>query len=82
MFGIESVSYGALLSPVLLAKLPHDLRLIVSKGVRLQSRQDELLMAAFEIEFSASIVSAQPILKSLSPLLTWNVCNCRHGQVR
>lgn len=32
-FGIEATSYGALLSPVLLAKLPPDMRLIVSKKV-------------------------------------------------
>ena len=31
--GIEATSYGALLSPVLLAKLPPELRLIVSRKV-------------------------------------------------
>ena len=37
--GIEAASYGALLSPVLLAKLPPELRLIVSRKVS-ASNQD------------------------------------------
>ena len=39
--GVEATSYGAMLSSVLLTKLPPDLRLIVSRKV---SCNDEILM--------------------------------------
>ena len=51
--GIEAESYGALLSPVLLAKLPPDLRLIVSRKVSESSLDMEALLTTFEEELLA-----------------------------
>ena len=51
--GIEPDSYGALLSPVLLAKLPPDLRLIVSRKVSQSSLEMEALLTNFEEELIA-----------------------------
>ena len=56
--GVEATSYGAMLSSVLLAKLPPDMRLIVSRKV---SSSDEIrmedLLRLFEEELVASIQS-------------------------
>ncbi len=46
-------SYGALLSPVLLAKLPPDLRLIVSRKVSDSNLDMDVLLATFEEELTA-----------------------------
>ncbi len=51
--GIEAASYGALLSPVLLAKLPPDLRLIVSRKVSDSSIDIDVLLTTFEEELTA-----------------------------
>ena len=51
--GIEAASYGALLSPVLLAKLPPDLRLIVSRKVSDSNLDVDVLLATFEEELIA-----------------------------
>ena len=51
--GIESASYGALLSPVLLTKLPPDLRLIVSRKVSDSDLDMDALLTAFEEELTA-----------------------------
>lgn len=48
--GIEAESYGALLSPVLLAKLPPELRLIVSRKVSDSNFDMDALLATFEEE--------------------------------
>ena len=46
--GIESASYGALLAPILLSKLPPELRLIVSRKVSDSNLDMDALLAAFE----------------------------------
>ena len=51
--GIEAASYGALLSPVLLAKLPPDLRLIVSRKVSNSNLDMDALLTTFEEELTA-----------------------------
>ena len=51
--GIEATSYGALLSPVLLAKLPPDLRLIVSRMVSDSNLDIDALLSTFEEELTA-----------------------------
>ena len=51
--GVEAASYGALLSPVILAKLPPDLRLIVSRRVSDSHLDMDLLLATFEEELTA-----------------------------
>ena len=51
--GIEATSYGALLSPVLLAKLPPELRLIVSRKVSESELDMDALLATFEEELTA-----------------------------
>ena len=48
--GIEATSYGTLLSPVLLAKLPPDLRLIVSRKVSDSNLDIDALLSTFEEE--------------------------------
>lgn len=50
--GIESASYGALLSPVILAKLPPDLRLIVSRKVSDSNLDMDTLLSTFEEELT------------------------------
>ena len=51
--GIEAASYGALLSLVLLAKLPPDLRLIVSRKVSDSNLDMDALLSTFEEELTA-----------------------------
>ena len=51
--GIEAASYGALLSPVLLSKLPPDLRLIVSRKVSDANLNMDALLTTFEEELTA-----------------------------
>ena len=51
--GIEASSYGALLSPVLLAKLPPELRLIVSRKVSDTDLNMDDLHTTFEEELTA-----------------------------
>ena len=51
--GIESDSYGNLLCPVLLNKIPADLQLIVSRKVSAAEWNLDLLMAAIEEEITA-----------------------------
>ena len=51
--GIEANTYGALLSPVLLAKLPPDLRLIVSRKVSDSDLNMDALLETFELELTA-----------------------------
>ena len=51
--GIEAASYGALLSPVILAKLPPDLQLIVSRKVSSANLDMEALLITFEEELTA-----------------------------
>jgi len=51
--GIEATSYGALLSPVLLAKLPPDLWLIVSRKVSDSNLDMDALLTTFEEELTA-----------------------------
>ena len=51
--GIETASYGALLTPVLLAKLPPELRLIVSRKVSGTDLEMDALLETFEEELTA-----------------------------
>ena len=51
--GIEATSYGALLSPILLSKLPPDLRLIVSRKVSDSNLDMDALLTTFEEELTA-----------------------------
>ena len=51
--GIEAASYGALLSPVFLAKLSPELRLIVSRKVSDSNLDMDALLATFEEELTA-----------------------------
>ena len=51
--GIEATSYGALLTPVLLAKLPPELRLVVSRKVSDSNLDMDALLATFEEELTA-----------------------------
>ena len=51
--GIESDTYGALLSSVLLAKLPPDLRLIVSRKVSDSNLDMDALLETFVLELTA-----------------------------
>ena len=51
--GIEAASYGALLSPVLLSKLPPELWLIVSRKVSDTSLDMDVLLSTFEEELTA-----------------------------
>ena len=51
--GIESATYGALLSPVLLSKLPPELRLIVSRKVSESNLNLDELLSTFEHELTA-----------------------------
>ena len=51
--GIEAASYGALLSPILLTKLPPDLRLIVSRKVSSSNLDMDALLTTFEEELTA-----------------------------
>ena len=53
LLGIEAASYGALLSLVLLAKLPPDLRLIVSRKVSDSNLDIDALLSTFEEELTA-----------------------------
>ena len=50
--GIEAASYGALLSPVLLSKLPPELRLIVSRKVSDSNLNMDTLLSTFEEELT------------------------------
>ena len=51
--GIEAASYGAFLSPVLLSKLPPELRLIVSRKVSDSNLNMDALLSTFEEELTA-----------------------------
>ena len=51
--GVHSTSYGALLSSVLLKKLPPDIRLIVSRKVASSELDMDSLLQAFEEELAA-----------------------------
>ena len=51
--GIEAAAYGALLAPVLLAKFPPELRLIVSRKVSDSNLDMDVLLATFEEELTA-----------------------------
>ena len=51
--GVKSDSYGAMLSSVLLNKLPPDLRLIVSRKVSADDLDMDKLLETFELELSA-----------------------------
>ena len=51
--GVDSTSYGTLLSSVLLNKLPPDLRLIVSRKVASSELDMDNLLQAFEEELAA-----------------------------
>ena len=51
--GVESESYGAMLSSVLLTKLPTDLRLIVSRKVTSTDLNMDSLLKTFEEELVA-----------------------------
>ena len=51
--GIETASYGALLSLVLLAKLPPDLQLILSRKVSDSNLDMDALLSTFEEELTA-----------------------------
>ncbi len=51
--GLKPDSYGSLLCPVLLAKLPADLQLIISRKVSEEDWKLEFLMAAVEEEITA-----------------------------
>ena len=63
--GIDAASYGALLSPVLLAKLPPELRLIVSRKVSDSNLDMAVLLATFEEELTArERANPQPIRRS------------------
>ena len=66
--GIEAASYGALLSPVLLAKLPPDLRLIVSSKVSSSNLDMDALLSTFEEELTAR--------ERVCPQLTWRTTSC------
>ena len=59
--GIDSATYGALLSPVLLSKLPPELRLIVSRKVSESNLNLDDLLSTFEQELTArERISTQP----------------------
>lgn len=51
--GVDSASYGALLCPVLLNKLPSDVRLIISRTVTSSELDMDRLLQAFEDELQA-----------------------------
>ena len=51
--GVESGSYGAMLSSVLLNKLPPELRLIVSRKISADKLDMDNLLETFELELSA-----------------------------
>ena len=51
--GVEPVSYGAMLSSVLLSKLPSDLRLIVRRKVSAEDLNMEAILETFEQELTA-----------------------------
>ena len=51
--GVETESYGAMLSSVLLTKLPPDIRLIVSRRVSTDDLDMERLLETFEQELTA-----------------------------
>ena len=51
--GIEATSYGTLLSPVLLTKLPPELRLIMSRKVFDSNLDMDALLSTFEEELPA-----------------------------
>ena len=53
LLGIEAASYGALLSLVLLAKLPPDLQLILSRKVSDSNLDMDALLSTFEEELTA-----------------------------
>ena len=53
LLGIEAACYGALLSPVLLAKLPLDLQLIVSRKASDSNLDMDALLSTFEEELTA-----------------------------
>ena len=55
--GIEATSYGALLAPVLLAKLPPNLQLIVSKKISDSNLDIDALLATIEEEPYLSTVT-------------------------
>ena len=61
--GIEASSYGALLSPVLLAKLPPDMRLIVSRKVTDTDLDIEALLKTFEEELTARERANPPVIR-------------------
>ncbi len=58
--GVEPTSYGAMLSSVLLTKLPPDLRLIVSRKVSDADLDMGELLATFEEELTARERAAKP----------------------
>ena len=51
--GVEPTSYGAMLSPVLLTKLPSELRLIVSRKISSTDLNMDSLLKTFEEELVA-----------------------------
>ena len=51
--GVPAASYGSLLAPVILSKLPPELRLIVSREVREDRRQLDELMQVIDAEIRA-----------------------------
>ena len=64
--GIEATSYGALLAPVLLAKLPPNLQLIVSKKISDSNLDIDALLATIEEELTAR-ERANPFLTHEKP---------------
>ena len=63
--GVESTTYRALLSSILTAKLPPDLRLIISRKISSSNLNMDTLLEAFEQELvareRANLTSTQPV---------------------
>ena len=63
--GVESTTYGALFSSILTAKLPPDLRLIISRKISSSNLNMDTLLEAFEQELvareRANQTSTQPV---------------------
>ena len=62
--GVEPESYGAMLSSVLLSKLPPDLRLIVSRKVSADDLDMESLLKTFEQELAARERASNSVTQS------------------
>lgn len=79
--GIEAASYGALLSPVLLTKLPPDLRLVVSRKVSDSNLDMDALLTTFEEELTArERANPQPPRRTLEKLhLTYSLAPTTQG---